>query len=87
MEGTPWKRAQNRVRRQILKSGLIAFNRAGGISCTVRNLSDRGANLEVESPVGIPDDFTLSIEADHVLRQCRVIWRTNHRIGVRFSPH
>src|SRR4051812_47982971 len=75
------------LRRRTLKSGLIAFNRAGGISCTVRNLSDQGANLEVASPIGIPNEFTLAIDADHVQRQCRVIWRTNSRIGVRFAPH
>ena len=72
-------------RRRTLKAGTIAFNRAGGISCTVRNVSDAGANLEVVSPVGIPDDFTLVIESDHVLRQCHVRWRTGNRIGVTFD--
>lgn len=75
------------LRHRTLKAGIIAFNRAGGISCTVRNLSDRGANLEVESPVGIPDDFTLAIDSDHLLRHCRVVWRANHRLGVEFGPN
>ena len=75
-------RAQQRHR--TFKAGTIEFNRAGGISCTVRNLSSDGASLEVASPIGIPDDFTLGIESDHVIRQCHVTWRSNTRIGVKF---
>ena len=75
-------RAQQRHR--TFKAGTIQFNRAGGISCTVRNISDTGASLEVASPIGIPDDFTLAIESDHLVRQCHVVRRTNTRIGVKF---
>ena len=49
-------------RRRTLKAGSIAFNRAGGIDCRVRNLSPIGACLEVGSQIGIPDDFVLMIE-------------------------
>ena len=76
-------RASNRHR--TFKAGTIAFNRAGGITCTVRNLSDGGACLEVPSPIGVPDDFTLIIECDHFTRSCHVRWRTGHRIGVAFA--
>ncbi|MEA3025339.1 MAG: hypothetical protein QOF91_624 [Alphaproteobacteria bacterium] len=76
---------RNDVRHRTLKAGTISFNRDGGISCTVRNLSNAGANLEVASPVGIPDEFTLVIATDHASRQCRVRWRTGNRIGVAFD--
>jgi len=72
-------------RHRTFKAATIAFNRAGGISCTVRNLSDGGACLEVASPVGVPDDFTLVIESDHVTRPCHVCWRTGNRLGVAFA--
>ena len=73
------------LRHRKLKAGTISFNRAGAISCTVRNMSDAGASLEVASPLGIPDDFTLVIESDQFLRQCHVRWRTANRIGVAFG--
>jgi hypothetical protein len=76
---------RSELRHRTLKAGTISFNRGAGISCTVRNMSKIGANLEVVSPVGIPDDFTLLIESDHVLRQCHVRWRTGNRIGVAFG--
>jgi hypothetical protein len=70
-------------RRRLLKSGKISFG-GGAIDCTVRNLSETGAALDVTSPVGIPEDFTLVIEADHTHMPCHVIWRKRMRIGVHF---
>jgi hypothetical protein len=75
-------------RRAIIRhstAGTISFNRDGGISCTVGNLSDTGACLEVISPLGIPDDFTLVMEDDHRRRSCHVAWRAPNRIGVEFK--
>jgi hypothetical protein len=72
-------------RRRTLKAGSIAFNRAGGIDCRVRNLSPIGACLEVSSQIGIPDDFVLMIERDHLKQHCHVIWRLEARLGVAFT--
>ena len=72
-------------RHRTLKVGVIALNRGGGISCTVRNLSDGGACLEVTSQVDIPDDFTLEVHNDHLKRLCHVSWRHGNRIGVAFN--
>ena len=71
-------------RRRTLKAGKILFN-GGGIDCTVRNVSETGAALEVESPVGVPPDVTLVVEADKFKRECQVVWRKEKRIGVTFS--
>ena len=73
------------TRHRTLKAGSISFNRAAGIDCRVRNLSPVGACLEVESQLGIPDDFTLVVESEHLKQHCRVIWRTPQRIGVEFA--
>jgi hypothetical protein len=54
------------------------------IDCTVLNLSDVGACLKVESPIGIPDTFDLML--DHApVRGCRVTWRKATQIGVEFG--
>jgi len=71
-------------RRRLLKSGKISFG-GGAIDCTVRNVSETGAALDVISPVGIPDHFTLPIDSDHIRAPCRVVWRKQSRIGVRFE--
>ena len=71
-------------RHRTLKAGSIIFNRAAGIDCRVRNLSPAGACLEVASQVGIPDEFVLVIDVDHLKQPCHVIWRTPTRMGVEF---
>jgi hypothetical protein len=71
-------------RHRTLKAGTISFDRGAGIDCLVRNVSATGACLEIESPVGIPNDFTLVIKSDDVTRPCHVAWRAARRIGVRF---
>ena len=71
-------------RQRVLKGGTIAFGGAG-ISCTIRNLSETGACLEVTSPVGIPECFTLVIDADRSSRSCQIVWRKEKRIGITFA--
>ncbi len=76
---------RRRVQRlRAVKAGTISFNRAGGITCRVRNLSPAGACLEVASQVGIPDDFVLVISYDKFSRRSHVIWRSDTRMGVEF---
>jgi hypothetical protein len=70
-------------RRRMLKLGTINFDQAG-ITCMVRNLSEKGACLEVASPVGIPDEFALSVDYSEARQRCRVTWRSADRIGVLF---
>ncbi len=72
-------------RHRTLKAGTIMFNRAGGFDCRVRNLSPVGACLEVASQIGIPDEFVLVVEVDHVKAPCHVVWRTANRLGIEFD--
>jgi hypothetical protein len=72
-------------RRRLLKGGKISFGGGAVIDCTIRNFSETGAALEVGSPVGIPERFTLVVEADDRHLPCRVVWRKETRIGVHFE--
>ena len=69
---------------RVLKDGSIEFG-GGIIDCTVRNLSETGAALEVTSPIGIPDHFNLVLSGDGRLAPCHVVWRKEKRIGVTFD--
>ncbi len=72
-------------RRRLLKGGKISFGNGAVIDCTIRNLSDTGAALDVSSPVGIPERFMLVVEADRRHLPSRVVWRRERRIGVHFE--
>ena len=71
-------------RRRLLRTGFIVIGeKAPKIECTVRNLSDTGAALQVSTTIGIPGNFDLLI--DNTRRRCRVQWRTDIKIGVMFG--
>jgi hypothetical protein len=71
-------------RRRVLKAGSIEFG-GGAFDCSVRNLSETGAALEVVTPLFIPDRFTLSVQSDQLKRPCHVIWRKEKRVGIAFD--
>lgn len=70
-------------RQRTFKAGTIEFDGVG-VECTVRNISEGGAGLEV-SPAGIPHEITLNILSRGVRHHCHVVWRQEKRIGVAFS--
>jgi hypothetical protein len=71
-------------RHRILKAGTIEFS-GDTIPCTVRNISETGAALEINSPLWFPDRFTLGITSDGMRKACHVVWRKDKRIGVAFT--
>jgi len=48
-------------------------------------MSSYGANLEVESQIGIPNSFDLVIDTEHSNYHCCVVWRKARRIGIAFD--
>jgi hypothetical protein len=66
------------------KTGTIEFG-GGGFDCTIRNIFDKGAALEVVSPLFIPDRFALFVPSDQLKRPCHIVWRKEKRIGVSFE--
>ena len=73
------------LRHRTLKGGLIHFNHGRStISCLVRNLSEHGAMLKVESVIGIPDEIILGLE-DGAKKPARVVWRRANELGITFD--
>jgi hypothetical protein len=63
-----------------------AYVSSGGsvMSCVVQNISTEGAAIDVENPAFVPDRFRLVMANDRSVRECRVIWIQENRIGVSF---
>lgn len=72
-------------RHRVLKRGTLAFNGGGSLDCMVRNISEGGAQIDIANPIGVPEVFTLVIEADHFMRRCHAVWSRERRIGVAFD--
>ena len=76
---------RRQIRRRVLKGGKILFNnKASSIDCAVRNLSQGGALLHVESAVGIPSEFTL-LMSDGRTEACISRFQSANAIGVEFG--
>ena len=73
-------RTQPRFRR--LKNGEVAFGKLR-VPCTVRNLSECGAELKFQTAYGLPGTFALKIAAEPP-RTCRARWLTDTMMGVQF---
>jgi PilZ domain-containing protein len=69
-------------RRKMLKVGRTYWANGDSIECSVRNLSESGAQLQVRGT--IPNIFDLVIGDDQFRRSCCVVWRNAERVGVRF---
>jgi hypothetical protein len=63
-----------------------AFVSSGGsvMRCTVRNISVEGAAIDVENPAFVPQRFRLVMANDASVRECRIAWIQQKRIGITF---
>jgi hypothetical protein len=78
---------RNPPRTRVLKGGKLIFNQhASVIDCTVRNLSNNGACLQLVTTLSVPEEFELSFDSFRTVRHCRVRWRTAEKLGVAFHP-
>src|SRR6202051_436219 len=77
--------ARRHVRVDLHKRGfLIPAPDAPWIECTIVDVSEKGACVEVGALV-VPDIFGLAFTAGgEVLRVCSLVWRSGERVGARF---
>ena len=53
--------------------------------CVIRDISSTGAALEFSDLIRIPDEFTLMMPEERLNLSCRVVWRSQYRVGVTFE--
>ena len=72
------------VRRQLQTHASLASNeRAPRQDCIVCDLSHTGARILVDPAIELPSDFLLLLSR-HVTRRCKLVWRKEREVGVRF---
>lgn len=85
-------RESKRIERRAVKRTRVSRNakiivprRSPVIFCTVENITSIGACLKLASTFGLPETFDLTFEHGRTRRPCRVVWRTNNKLGVIFA--
>lgn len=72
-------------RRRTLKGAKIAYaGRSISLPCVIKDASDHGVRLRVQSERDVPDTFELFVELDGMEAPCRVVWRRDTEVGVQF---
>ena len=66
------------------KARIVFNNRSSVLDCTVRDLSDTGAQLTLADVSALPPDFELEIPSIDMLVQAQVMWSRGKNHGVRF---
>lgn len=72
-------------RTRTFMAARILFNKGlMQVDCTVRNMSEGGAKLEVSQAITLPDEFDLVIPQRATTRRVRMCWRSADHCGVAF---
>jgi hypothetical protein len=72
------------TRRHTYRPAML-FTGAGMClgKCIVKDISEQGAKLVYSAAAELPDQLLLTMGFDR--RHCRVVWRHQKEVGVRFS--
>jgi hypothetical protein len=77
------RRRYQRVQTQ--KAAKVVFDYNSVLDCTVHDLTDAGARLEIPSASNIPQTFDLITDGPNGAHLCQVIWRAQDSVGVSFE--
>jgi hypothetical protein len=67
------------------KAAKVVVNYNSVIDCTVRDLTDAGARLEIPSANALPQTFDLITDGPDGTHLCQVVWRAQDNVGVSFE--
>jgi len=70
--------------RTFMAARVSYGNGATLIDCTIRNISDGGAKLQISGGITLPGQFDLVIPQRNLSRRVRLCWRTDEFCGVAF---
>lgn len=73
--------------RSFLRGEIVHSGGAIRLECTVRDLSQQGARLQIPRSVPLPDPFDLDVAQRHMHERCTIIWRHGDEVGVQFHAH
>ena len=83
-EPDPQRRRQHR-QRVLKRAAILNGINQSEIQCTLRNMHEGGAELQVPAEVAVPQEFLLYVPLDGVAYRAVLRWRSGSRIGVMFT--
>jgi hypothetical protein len=73
------------VRDKVLFGGMAEIGQRGTTTdCVVRNISDRGACIELDPATRLPDEVNLAVARKGRSYLAQIIWRQADKVGLAF---
>jgi hypothetical protein len=72
------------VRTRVLKGAKLLLGEYSVIDCTLRNVTNVGAAVEMPNTLDLSETFDMTFDGGHSFRRCRCVWRKLTRMGVEF---
>ena len=69
---------------RVLKGAKMLLGKSSVIDCVARDLTNKGAGLDVPNTIGLPETVDLTLDAGHSIRRSRLVWRKLNKTGVEF---
>jgi hypothetical protein len=70
--------------RTFLQARISYGDGALSIECTVNQLSDVGARVNLASTSALPDRFDIVIPQRDIARRAKLVWRKDDQVGIEF---
>ena len=69
-------------RTKIAKGALLFFGESAGVNaCTVHDVTNSGAGIQLQGLKILPLEFALSFDNFRSVRMCRLVWRQGDFFG------
>ena len=72
------------ARRRVLKAGKVILPNGAVIDCSIRDISDSGAQLGFAGIVVLPAHFELLVVSTETRMPAELVWHRGLKAGVRF---
>jgi hypothetical protein len=74
------------ARQRVYYGGVLTFNSGWStLACVMRNFNNRGAKLELDGSVLLPNRVNIAIERRGWSRHARLVWRDESYVGLVFN--
>ena len=70
--------------RSFLRAEITHSNGASRTECTIRDISETGARIQISGAITIPDHFDLFIPQRNRREKAQMIWRNGEEAGIVF---
>jgi len=72
-------------RRSYLGARIFFDHSPSTFDCLVKNFSDTGAQINIETVWDLPETFRLHIAKFNMSYECQTKWKTHNKLGVSYS--